>query len=100
MIDFPCSKIILGLKIIGKRDDCYHDIEPVFYPVPLFDVLEIIEGHRKDEISFSGISIDCRPEDNLVMKAVDAFRKRTDIPPLRVHLHKMVPAGAGMGGGS
>ena len=100
MIDFPCSKINLGLKIIGKRDDGYHDIETVFYPVPLFDVLEIIEGHRKDEISFSGISIDCRPEDNLVMKAVDAFRKRTDIPPLRVHLHKMVPAGAGLGGGS
>ena len=100
MIVFPCSKINLGLKIIGKRDDGYHDIETVLFPVPICDMLEIIEGHKKDKISFSGIPLGCKPEDNLVMKAVGALRKWTDIPPLRVHLHKMIPAGAGLGGGS
>ncbi len=100
MIVFPCSKINLGLKIIGKRDDGYHDIETVLFPVPICDMLEIIKGHKKDEISFSGIPVGCKPEDNLVMKAVHVLRKDTDIPPLRIHLHKMIPAGAGLGGGS
>jgi 4-diphosphocytidyl-2-C-methyl-D-erythritol kinase len=100
MIVFPCSKINLGLKVIGKRDDGYHEIETVFYPVPMCDMLEIVEGHQKDEISFSGKTIGCRPEDNLVIKSIDELRTKADIPPLYIHLHKSIPAGAGLGGGS
>jgi 4-diphosphocytidyl-2-C-methyl-D-erythritol kinase len=70
------------------------------YPVPLKDILEIVEGNWEDEFTSSGLELDCRPEQNLIMRTIRLFRKEHDIPPLKVHLHKAIPFGAGLGGGS
>jgi 4-diphosphocytidyl-2-C-methyl-D-erythritol kinase len=99
MICFPNAKINLGLHVAGKRADGYHDIETVFYPVPLRDALEVV---RADKTSFtqSGIRPDVAPEDNLVMKALHALEKKYALPPTAVYLKKNIPFGAGLGGGS
>lgn len=113
MIIFPNCKINLGLTITGKRADGYHDIETVFYPVPLKDALEIIPNNIPDflpgntgdglEIDFvtTGIPVDGKPEDNLCAKAFLLLKKDfPSLPPIKVHLHKAIPLGAGLGGGS
>src|SRR5882724_10565132 len=102
MVRFPNCKINLGLNIIRKRSDGFHDIETVFYPLPLHDILEIIKrpvinGHS-DEISLhcSGIPVDINVEDNLSVKAYRLLKK--DFPliaPLEMRLHKSIPMGAG-----
>jgi 4-diphosphocytidyl-2-C-methyl-D-erythritol kinase len=99
MISFPPCKINLGLSIIRKRDDGYHDIETCFYPVPLTDVLEVIPA---DKLSFSssGRLIPGDVRDNLCLKAYRLLKDQFDINPVRIHLHKIIPAGAGLGGGS
>ncbi|MDR1406894.1 MAG: 4-(cytidine 5'-diphospho)-2-C-methyl-D-erythritol kinase [Tannerella sp.] len=99
MICFPNAKINLGLHIAGKRQDGYHDIETVFYPIPLRDALEVVHA---GETSFgqSGIRLDAAPEDNLVMKALHALKKKYAIPPSAICLKKAIPFGAGLGGGS
>lgn len=115
MIRFVGAKINLGLDIIRKRDDGYHDLQTVFYPIgrsngtpenpaPFCDILEIHlrENSRGDEFSFSGREIDCPLEKNLVYRAVEAFRKNGGIEGKSVELclDKHIPDGAGLGGGS
>lgn len=99
MICFPNAKINLGLHVVGRRVDGYHDIETVFYPVPLRDALEVVEA---DAFSFSqtGIPLDAPAEKNLVVRAMNLLKEKYPIPPLEVHLLKAIPSGAGLGGGS
>ncbi|MDR1330807.1 MAG: 4-(cytidine 5'-diphospho)-2-C-methyl-D-erythritol kinase [Tannerella sp.] len=99
MICFPNAKINLGLRVTGRRPDGYHDIETVFYPVPLRDALEVVSA---TETSFtqSGIRLDAAPDDNLVLKALRALEKKYTIPPTAIYLKKAIPFGAGLGGGS
>jgi 4-diphosphocytidyl-2-C-methyl-D-erythritol kinase len=99
MIAFPNAKINLGLHITEKRQDGFHNLETVFLPIKWSDVLEFAEA---DELCFtsSGIQLDGLPESNLVMKAYQLLKKDFDLPPLKIHLHKQIPFGAGLGGGS
>lgn len=99
MIIFPNAKINLGLDIVGKRADGYHNIETVFYPVPIRDALEIV-GAGSDSFRQTGIPLDIPPEKNIVLKALRALREHADVPPLEIHLLKKIPFGAGLGGGS
>jgi 4-diphosphocytidyl-2-C-methyl-D-erythritol kinase len=102
MIIFPNAKINIGLDILRKRNDGFHDIETVFYPIPLKDALEIVEDPESDKILFeqTGLIIDSDKGDNLCEKAVSLLRKEHDISGLKIHLHKVIPMGAGLGGGS
>ncbi|GAA5581802.1 4-(cytidine 5'-diphospho)-2-C-methyl-D-erythritol kinase [Porphyromonas gingivalis] len=101
MIVFPNAKINLGLQVVAKRADGYHNIETVFYPIPLTDALEIeAREDTCDCLSAHGVPIDAATEDNLVMKAVMALRRKFDFPPLTIELIKHIPSGAGLGGGS
>lgn len=103
MIIFPNSKINLGLHILRKRADGFHDLKTVFYPIPLQDALEIIYNteNRQNELRVTGISIDGSTSDNICLKAVELLKQRfPDLPPIKIHLHKVIPTGAGLGGGS
>lgn len=99
MIRFPNAKINIGLNVIEKRQDGFHNLETVFFPVGWSDALEFVVA---DEVHFSasGISISGDPESNLVMKAYRLLQKDFDLPSLKIHLHKEIPFGAGLGGGS
>jgi 4-diphosphocytidyl-2-C-methyl-D-erythritol kinase len=100
MITFPNAKINLGLNVVAKRDDGYHNIETIFYPVSgLTDILEIVES---DEFSFhpTGIPVDSAPENNLCVKAYRILEREYQLPPVSIYLHKIIPLGAGLGGGS
>ena len=99
MICFPNAKINLGLNVVNKRPDGYHNIETVFYPIPVKDALEIVSA---EELSFTqtGIQVDAPMEKNLVIKALNLLKTQYDIPALEVHLLKAIPVGAGLGGGS
>lgn len=100
MISFPNAKINLGLHVSRKRDDGFHDIETVFYPVPLCDALEIYpSGENKSLIYLYGTPIPAGG-DNLCMKAYDLMKQEDDLPAVNMHLLKQIPAGAGLGGGS
>lgn len=101
MIVFPNAKINLGLNIVSKREDGYHNIESVFYPIPVCDILEIIPSENQEK-SFTLEVIDL-PDDgkmNLVEKAYNAISKNYKIPPIEVILKKNIPFAAGLGGGS
>lgn len=103
MITFPKAKINLGLRVTGKRTDGYHDIETLFYPLELTDALEFVlysGPGKEDELTVTGINIGTRPENNLVLRAVKKLRETFPVPLLRIHLHKAIPSGAGLGGGS
>jgi 4-diphosphocytidyl-2-C-methyl-D-erythritol kinase len=103
MIVFPKAKINLGLLITGKRSDGYHDIETIFYPVNLYEALEFVvpdEQIEKDILTVTGMSTGSDPEDNLVIKTLIKLREKHSIPFLKIHLHKVIPVGAGLGGGS
>lgn len=103
MVVFPKAKINIGLNITGKRSDGYHNIETLFFPVGLCDALEFIEsppGVTTDELIVTGLVTDCNPADNLVVRALNILRNEHPIAPLRMHLHKAIPAGSGLGGGS
>jgi 4-diphosphocytidyl-2-C-methyl-D-erythritol kinase len=100
MIIFPHCKINIGLQVISRREDGFHDIATVFYPLPLTDVLEIITANK---ISFhaTGIGIPGDEAGNLCLKAYHLLQKDfPDLPPVSIHLHKAIPIGAGLGGGS
>jgi 4-diphosphocytidyl-2-C-methyl-D-erythritol kinase len=99
MLSFPNAKINIGLYVTGKRDDGYHTIESIFFPVPFTDVLEIIPS---DSFFFesAGIPVTENPEDNLCVKAYRLFEEKFDLPPVSMFLLKNIPAGAGLGGGS
>ncbi len=95
-------KINLGLDVLRRRDDGYHDIETVMYPLRgLYDVLEIEPSESSGaELVMLGIGIDCPPEKNICMKAYEMLRRRYGIGGVRITLDKRVPFGAGLGGGS
>ena len=100
MLSFPNCKINLGLNITSKRADGFHNIETVFYPVQLNDILEIVQA---DELKFTstGLPISGAEESNLCMKAYHLLKQDyARIPPIHIHLHKVIPMGAGLGGGS
>lgn len=99
MISFPNAKINLGLHVIEKRPDGFHNLETVFFPVGWSDALEIAEAD-KFQFSTSGIAISGDPESNLVVKAYRLLQKDFKLPDLKIHLHKQIPFGAGLGGGS
>lgn len=99
MIIFPNAKINLGLNIINKREDGYHNLETIFYPIPFSDILEVVPAD-KTMLHVSGNKIDCAPEKNLVIKAYEILKEEYDIPSLDIYLHKIIPDGAGLGGGS
>ncbi len=101
MIAYPNCKINIGLRILRKRLDNYHDIETVFYPVPLCDVLEILPS-KKPEVSFANTGLQVGSnEENLCVKAYRIIKNDfPDLPGVNIHLHKVIPAGAGLGGGS
>jgi len=99
LLSFPNAKINLGLFITRKRRDGFHDLESVFYPVPWRDALEVIEAD-KTKFTSSGLDIPGDPNDNLVMKAYQLLRKDFQLDPVQIHLHKIIPMGAGLGGGS
>lgn len=103
MIYFPNAKINLGLHVTGKRKDGYHNIETVFYPVGLTDILEVIpaKGYMKgNTLESTGNSLDIGPSDNLCMRAWAELNKIMPLPEIHIHLHKIIPSGAGLGGGS
>lgn len=101
MVLFPNAKINIGLNILRKREDGYHDLETLFYPVGLKDALEFVENGT-NEVNFkgSGIALDIPPEQNIVLKAYRLLQEEHSIPGLDIHLHKVIPFGAGLGGGS
>lgn len=96
----PHCKINIGLNVVAKRPDGYHNLETIFYPIPLCDELQM-EEDVEDSLCVDGIALDGQWQDNLVMKAVYALRHAGHaIPPLRITLKKNIPCGAGLGGGS
>jgi len=99
MICFPNAKINLGLHVTERRPDGYHNIETIFYPIPLRDALEIVPSDKPSFIQ-TGIRLNLLPDDNLVMKAMDTLQQNYAIPPSDIYLHKAIPFGAGLGGGS
>jgi 4-diphosphocytidyl-2-C-methyl-D-erythritol kinase len=99
MILFPNAKINLGLNILRKRPDRFHDIETLFLPIQLSDILEI--GHSSDfQFIQTGITIDGDPQNNLVVKAFKIMQRLFGLGEVTIHLHKIIPFGAGLGGGS
>ncbi|HLF46541.1 MAG TPA: 4-(cytidine 5'-diphospho)-2-C-methyl-D-erythritol kinase, partial [Chitinophagaceae bacterium] len=101
MITFPNCKINLGLHILEKRSDGYHQLETVFYPLPLKDILEIIESEKGVVLSESGLPVDGNENDNLCVKTYQLLKNDfPDLPAIKIHLHKGIPPGAGLGGGS
>jgi len=103
MISFPNCKINIGLNIIGKRTDGFHNIETVFYPLTLCDALEILPATHdpvKDQFSLQGMEMDDDSEQNLCMKALRLMQNERSIQPMKIVLMKKIPVGAGLGGGS
>lgn len=104
MITFPNAKINLGLNIVSRRADGYHDIETVFYPIGLNDILEIVPTGdlRLTQLHLSGNPVNCATEKNLVMKAYRLMRSHYGdrVPEVDIYLYKHIPDGAGLGGGS
>lgn len=99
MVVFPNAKINLGLNVVERRPDGYHNLETIFYPIALCDVLEVLPGAAVG-FSSSGSMIDSEPDNNLVVKAYRLLKEQFGLPPVRIHLHKVIPLGAGLGGGS
>jgi 4-diphosphocytidyl-2-C-methyl-D-erythritol kinase len=100
MVTFPNCKINLGLNILQKREDGFHDIETVFFPITFTDILELISSEKKTELINTGISV-AESENNLCLKAYHLLKKDfPELPEIKIHLHKSIPLGAGLGGGS
>lgn len=106
MITFPCAKINLGLNIVSKRPDGYHNLETVFYPIPLTDALEIkymdekFPSESPCDLKITGKDVDCNEEDNLVINAYQLLAADFQLPRVHAHLVKRIPTQAGLGGGS
>ncbi|MBR6489319.1 MAG: 4-(cytidine 5'-diphospho)-2-C-methyl-D-erythritol kinase, partial [Muribaculaceae bacterium] len=101
MISFPNAKINLGLNIVERRADGYHNLETVFYPINLTDVLEIVPAQGDmSTLTTYGNRVDCHVEKNLVMKALRLMQQHYDVPEVDIYLYKHIPDGAGLGGGS
>ncbi len=102
MVVFPNAKINLGLNVVRRRPDGYHDLETVFYPIPLTDILEAVPlpGQGEVRLHQSGLVPEGKAEDNLVVRAYRLLEKSHPLPSVELYLHKNIPSGAGMGGGS
>ena len=106
MIVFPCAKINLGLNVVERRADGYHNIETVFYPIPLCDALEVklmddrFPSENGCDLKVTGNAVECDERSNLVVKAYNLLAKDFDIPRVHTHLYKHIPSEAGLGGGS
>ena len=114
MICFPNAKINIGLNITERREDGFHNIESVMYPLKgiVYEALEIIYPPKapfrtipkgketSTELVISGIEVPGNPDDNLCIKAYDLIKKDYPLAPIKIHLHKAIPIGAGLGGGS
>lgn len=101
MLSLPCAKINLGLNVVGLRGDGYHDIETVFYAIPLTDVLEInASDDESEDIQFLGMPTGDAARDNLVYRVYADMRREFGLPPMSLYLYKKIPIGAGLGGGS
>jgi 4-diphosphocytidyl-2-C-methyl-D-erythritol kinase len=99
MITFPHCKFNLGLNVKFKREDGFHEIETIMVPLPFKDILEIVPAPNF-QFNSSGISIPGDKNDNLCVKAYNLFQRDFQIPTVAIHLHKNIPLGAGLGGGS
>ena len=104
MIVYPNAKINIGLNVVEKRPDGYHNLETVFYPIGLQDMLEIKELDEDTEngykLKVTGTVLDGTPEENLVVRAFKLLKHDFGIPPVSIGLYKHIPTGAGLGGGS
>lgn len=104
MVVFPCCKINLGLNVVERRCDGYHNIETVFYPIPLHDNLEVLSAKNASQpylFHQTGFELEGTPDNNLVIRVLNQLREDyKQIPPLEIWLHKRIPSGAGLGGGS
>jgi 4-diphosphocytidyl-2-C-methyl-D-erythritol kinase len=103
VISYPNAKINLGLNVVRKRLDGFHDIESVFYPVPWRDILEIVpakEGRGEVAFTSSGLEIPSNGNLNLCQRVYHAMHDEFGLCSIKMHLHKIVPIGAGLGGGS
>lgn len=101
MVTFPNAKINIGLDIISRREDGYHNIESVMVPVPWRDILEIVPSKGvSTTLTITGREVNCPMEKNLVIKAFRAMQSKYQLPEVDIHLHKIIPDGAGLGGGS
>jgi 4-diphosphocytidyl-2-C-methyl-D-erythritol kinase len=101
MISFPNAKINLGLNIVSKRDDGFHNIETIFYPINLCDALEIIESKNAQTIiSTNGLELNIDNMQNICIKAYQILKNDINLPSVEIQLLKRIPSGAGLGGGS
>jgi 4-diphosphocytidyl-2-C-methyl-D-erythritol kinase len=101
MVLFPNAKINIGLNILNKRDDGYHNIETLFYPIGLQDALEyVVNGLNQVRFNSTGLALNINPEQNIVFKAYRMMQDEYSLPGVDIHLHKIIPSGAGLGGGS
>ena len=99
MIIYPNAKINIGLNILNKRTDGFHNLESIFFPAPWFDILEINKAENF-EFKTSGLIINGNSDDNLIVKAFKLIKDNYNISNCKIHLHKQIPMGAGLGGGS
>jgi 4-diphosphocytidyl-2-C-methyl-D-erythritol kinase len=99
MVTFPHCKINLGLQVISRRPDGFHNIETCFYPIAWNDILEILPS-QEAKLDITGLRIAGESTENLCWKAYQLIKKDFDLPPVHIHLHKLLPSGAGLGGGS
>ena len=99
MVCFPNAKINIGLEIVSKRKDGFHNIVSGIYPIKYCDILEISESD-KFKFTHTGLSIPDNGKDNLIVQAYHLLKEKNDIPAVEIHLHKVIPTGAGLGGGS
>ena len=100
MLVFPNAKINLGLFITEKRTDGFHNLESLFLPIPLCDILEVTVTTEDTSLFCTGEFSDIPTEKNIVYKAWRLLQEACGIGPVKIHLHKIIPSGAGMGGGS
>lgn len=105
MILYPNAKINIGLNVVEKRPDGYHNLETVFYPIPVQDALEVtpaqsLSSEKGYQLKVMGTVLDGSPDDNLIVRAYRLLRDEYRLPPVNLHLYKHIPTGAGLGGGS
>jgi 4-diphosphocytidyl-2-C-methyl-D-erythritol kinase len=103
MIFFPNCKINLGLRILNKREDGFHNLETVFYPININDALEGVNVNAASDLQFTqtGLTVDGNTDDNICVKAYQLLKKDFGFTTgIKIHLHKAIPMGAGLGGGS
>ncbi|MGZ2370877.1 4-(cytidine 5'-diphospho)-2-C-methyl-D-erythritol kinase [Ancylomarina sp. YFZ004] len=102
MLTYSNAKINIGLNIVEKRSDGFHNIETVFFPINMRDAIEIADskGNSPYTFSASGIPINIEAKDNIVVKAYELIKAKYNFPAQDIHLHKKIPFGAGLGGGS